>query len=115
MGGHPGLRKSLLKHKNFLAKLYKQKKGYANKRQIDKATTQERKVLLRTLFCICQGHIPIAKAHFHELVQSKRKPKLVAIGSDLKRLLKASEAEQKKCLKQFSSLYPLLLHPLFNA
>lgn len=114
MESHRYLKKRMLKHKSFLAKLYKEKKGGVNKRTIQRASERQRKVLLNVLFCIVHGHIRISKAHFREVVQSKRMPKLVQIGKAIKRLLNAPETEQKRCLKQFSSLYSLLLSPLFN-
>ncbi len=104
----------MLKHKCFLKSLYQETKGYINKRQIDKATRQERKVVLQILFCISQGHIFLKKQHLSEVIQSKRKKKLEEIGKNLKKLLKSSDQEQKACLKQFSSLYKQLFWYMFN-
>ena len=114
MSGHPSLRKQLIKHKTFLKALYSEKQGHRNKRRIQKASKGELKTLLRILFCVSHGHIPIKKAHYHLIKLSKRRPKLVHIGSKLKHLIKDSEETQKNTLKQFSSLYQYILHPLFN-
>lgn len=111
---HTELRKAMLQHKTFLKKLHDEKKGYANKRSIAKASEPERKVLLNVLYCICQGHVPIKKNHFTNLIKSKRKLRLQSLGKTYERLATASKEDQIKYLKQFSSLYSQLLYPLFN-
>ncbi len=104
----------MIKQKHFLQALYKEKKGYANVRRIYCSSKRERGVLLNVLFCIAHGHIPIKKVAFQKLTQSNKRPKLVKIGKTLRQLLKATEEDQIKCLKQFGSLYPYLLQPLFE-
>ncbi len=113
MAGHKRLRKKMRDHKYFLADLYNQK-SHLNKRRIENSSVQERKVLLNVLFCIAHGHIPIKRRTYNELLKSNRKPKLVEIGTSLKKLLKATCEAQVTCLKQFSKLYPVLLEPLFK-
>jgi hypothetical protein len=114
MAGHQKLRKRMLTHKNFLSNLYKEKSAKANMTLIDRASRRERNVLLNILFCIAHGHIPLRREHMTKLVQSKKKNKLVEIGVMLRQILKASDLEQQKCLKQFSSLYHQLLSYVFE-
>lgn len=114
MMGHEELRKSMLKEKSFLKQLYEEKKGYVNMRAIAKASEGQRRVLLNVLYCVSQGHIPIKKGHFHNLVMSKRKLRLQSLGQTYKGLAKGSKEDQIRFLKQFSSLYSQLLFPLFN-
>jgi hypothetical protein len=114
MPGHQKLRKRMLAHKDFLASLYRKKSGKANVSIIERSSRKERNVLLNILFCIAHGHIPLRGQSMTKLIQSNRKPKVVEIGVSLKKLLKASDQEQQKCLKQFSSLYHELLSYLFE-
>ena len=114
MGEHAKLRKKMNTHKGFLLSLYREKKGKTNRRHIESSCKGERNTLTRILFCISRGHIPIRKNAYRALVQSKRKPKLVHLGTNLRSMLKASPLEQKEFLSQFASLYHQLLLPLFN-
>lgn len=114
MPGHQKLRKKLLMHKAFLKSLYSEKCGKVNVIRIERSTKKERGVLFQIMFCICQGHIPIKKQDFEKIRQANRKPKLQDIGKNLKKFLRSSESEQKKVLKQFSSLFPQLLRQLFE-
>ena len=70
---HRFLRKFMKKHHSFLFKLYQEKRGWKNRDTISKARNVQVRLLLRLLFCISAGHIPIRKSDFEEIVRSKRR------------------------------------------
>jgi len=110
----PYLRHMLIQNKQFLYNLFKQ----ANVVKIlSHASDSELNVLLKVLHLINQGHIPLKQKHHEVVVRSKREKKLELFESRqfLREKLKASREEKLKLLKQFSKLFSILLHHLFNA
>ncbi len=112
---HTALARLLKKHHKFLYKLYQEKKGRNNRTTLGKATKQQIWTVLRILFCIAVGHIPLTRQNYERLVRSKRKNTLKKIRNKIKIIRKASPNMRRRYIMQFASLYPYLLYDLFNA
>lgn len=108
------LRKAMLCSQDFLEHL-QESSAKQNKKHLSLATDEELKTLLRVLSAIVNGHIPLKRSHHEKLVRSKREPQLQKLKAreDLIRMINADRLEKHKLLRQFSSLYGILLHPLF--
>ena len=109
------LRTAINKNKTFLKSVYSDPKRKAAAR-LSLATIGQTKVLLRVLHYLCNGHIPMKKANFEKVKSARKISTLHKIRSreDLVKFMKLPKSEQISFLNKFLSLYPLLLHPLFN-
>ena len=112
---HKLLRKRMKEPKThrFLFRLH-QHKTRQNRRDIESSTGRQINTLLRVLFCISVGHIPLSKKHFEKLARSKRRILFRKLRFHLHKILDSSLSERKRFLAQLASLYPYLLHPLFQ-
>ncbi len=112
---HRRLRKLMLEpntHK-LLFRLFRHKTRQ-NRRDIQNSTSRETNTVLRILFCISVGHIPLHKKHYDLVAKSKRRLLLRKIRFNLHSILESPVHERKTVLLQFASLYPSLLWPLFH-
>ena len=110
---HPFLQREMKKHHLFLYKLY-QGNSKKNRTLLHKATKSEIYVLLRVLYCISAGHIPISKQNFREITRRKKRVLLARLKSRSIYLRKRESLfNRKKYVLQYSSVYPYLLQPLF--
>lgn len=100
-------------HHQFLYDLFKQTKTYKTKAIIKQATNNELKVLLKVLFCIERGHIPLKRKLFERIKVSRRLYVILGLRRIFRVLLKAPTREKRQWLTQLSSLYRYLLSPLF--
>ena len=68
------------------------------------------------LHFLSSGEIPIKKEQFEKVVSAKKMSALTAIHDKqkVKELLLKTISDQVKFVKKFNSIYPSLLHPLFN-
>ncbi len=112
---HKKLRQLMLKAetRELLYRLYLHKTRQ-NRRDIAKSTSRQTNTVLRILFCISVGHIPLQKRHFDLVARSKRRLLLRKIRFNLHTILDSPVEKRKNLLLQFASLYPALLWPLFN-
>ncbi len=112
---HKKLRKLMLEPTThqLLFRLHRHKTRQ-NRRDIQNGTSRQINTLLRILFCLAVGHIPLHKNHFDLLAKSKRRLLLRKIRFNLHSILDSGLEERKNLLLQFASLYPALLWPLFN-
>ncbi len=113
MSEHPLLQKLMRKHHLFLFKLYRQKSGRKNRQVLQKARKQQVWLVLRLLFCISAGHIPLSRANYERLVKSKRRNNLRSLKNQMRYLKKATVERQKNFILQFSALYHYLFHDIF--
>ena len=111
---HRLLRKRMMQPKThiLLYRLFRHKERQ-NRSDIAEATGQQLNTLLRILFCVSVGHIPMKKAAYIKLRKSKRKLLLTKMRFRLKKFLKQTLSQKRKLLSNFVSLYPSLLSPLF--
>jgi len=109
------LRSAILKNKNFLKGLCSDPKKKAAAR-LSLATITQTKVLLRVLHYLCNGHIPLKKNHFEKIKLARKISTLHKIRSreGLVSHMRLQKADQISYLNKFLSLYPRLLHSLFN-
>ncbi len=102
------------KHHTFLWKVFSNTKGYKNKRLINASSLAEIRLLLSVLYCISQGHIDLRKAHYKQLIKSKRRNSLVNLKQKYRRLLNGPREPLARYLTQFASLYQYLLSTIFE-
>ncbi len=114
MTSHPVLRQLMEDEHAFLYKLYRQRSGRVNRTSLENATKDQIWVVLRLLFCITVGHIPLAKINYARLVRSKRRNTLRSLKNRMKNLRKSQVQTQRKFVLQFAALYPYLFYDLFN-
>ncbi len=98
----------------FLYNLYQEKRGWKNRATLSKATESQVFLILRLLFCLSVGHIPIRFSHFQELIKSKRRPTLASLKYRFSNLQKGAKKQRRQYVLKFASLYHFLLFPLFN-
>ncbi len=111
---HRLLRKRMLEPNThrLLYRLFKHK-SRQNRYDIQTANGRQLNVILRILFCLAVGHIPIFRSHYEHLKKSKRRLALKTLRFRLKSLLSASLHKKKQYLANFASLFPFLFSPLF--
>ncbi len=111
---HQLLRKRMLQPKThvLLYRLFSHKERQ-NRSDIAEATSHQLNTIIRVLFCISVGHIPMKKSAFLKLKKSKRRLLLSRLRFQLRKMLKKTLSEKRKFLSNFVSLYPILLGPLF--
>ena len=111
---HFRLRKYMTKEHFFLYKLYREKEGHINRVTLQRATVKQIWLVLRLLFCIAVGHIPLTYKNYQSLVRSKRKNNLRSLKNKMRYFRTKGESEaRRKFVLQFSSLFPFLFHDLF--
>ncbi len=112
---HHLLRKRLLEPKThkLLFRLYSHKTRQ-NRRDLQKTSGRQANTILRILFCIAVGHIPITKKNFDKLAKSKRRLLFRKLRFHIHPMLDSSLEKRKKFLYQLASLYPALFSPLFE-
>ncbi len=115
MRSHSLLRKLMMKEKDFLYHLYKETSGRRNRYNIKTASPQQVWLVLRILFCIAAGHIPLTYKNYQRLSWSKRKNSLRSLKNRMRYLKKkSSEGRRRKFILQFAVLYQFLFHDLFE-
>ena len=109
------LRHQFLHHKAFLHKLYHQRDVF---KLLNHASDEELNLLLKLLHLVALGVIPLnTKLHQEILRRSKRQSKLMEFESKpyFRTALSADRNSKLKLVKQFSKLYAVFCHNLFNA
>ena len=108
------LRHQFLHHKAFLHKLYHQRDVF---KLLNHASDEELNLLLKLLHLVALGVIPLnTKLHQEILRRSKRQTKLMEFESKpfFRTALSSDRDSKLKLIKQFSKLYLVLCHSLFN-
>lgn len=100
--------------KGFLKKLYVSQEN--SNRVISVASDPSLNVLIRILHLVANGQIVLRAIDSKLIKSSKRTKKLNMFESKtyLLKMLNQSREQKVSVLKQFSSLYPILLHSFFN-
>lgn len=109
------LRQQLQKHKTLLFQLYSGKAN--NSKVLNSASDEELAILLKLLHLLGDGEVGVSAKHAQSIKTAKRESKLEKFGAsrkDLITLLHCDRATKLKFIKSFSSLFPALLHKLFN-
>ncbi len=112
-GSHSKLQRQMKKQHAFLYKLFKEKSGRKNRATLQKANHNQVWVVLRVLFCISAGHIPLKFKNFQKLITSKRRNTLRSLKNRMRYLRSESTEKKKKFILQFASLFPYLFYDLF--
>ena len=101
------------KEHGFLYQIFCEKKGWKNRATLHKATPQQVWVVLRLLFCVAVGHIPLTKSNYQKLLRSKRNNTLTSLKTKMQSLRQAETGKKRDFILQFASLYPYLFHDIF--
>ena len=111
---HRLLRKIMLSEHKFLYKLFQEKKPRLARSKLKQASSKQIWLVLRLLFCIAVGHIPITRKNYQRLVRSKRKNILSHLKYRMQFFRKRGKTQaRREFLYQFSSLFPYLFHDIF--
>ena len=107
------LRHQFLHHKAFLHKLYRQQNVF---KVLNHASDEELNLLLKLLHLVALGVIPLSSKHLEIVQPSKRPNKLEAFESKptLRTALSSERDIKLNLVKQFSKLYAVFCHKLFN-
>ena len=108
------LRSDMQEHSDFLWHLFSEKKTHNIRRILLKARNSELCVLIKILYCIEEGHIPIKKTNYNLLLRSRRMKPILELKHKVKEVLRLPVGEKQKWALQFSSLYKYLLFSIFN-
>ncbi len=107
------LREDMKMHHEFLWELYSSK-THTVRRRIMKATNLELCILIKIIYCIEQGYIPIRKQNFDKLVKRRRMKPILNLKYKIKKVLRSSVDEKRKWATQLTSQYKYLLYSLFE-
>ncbi len=100
------------KHK-FLWILYTEK-PHTIRRKLAKVSNRELCMLIKLVYCVEQGYIPIKKKNYHKLVLTRRMKPILDLKFHIKKLLRKTVDEKRKWAMQISSLYKYLLYSVFE-
>ncbi len=107
------LQEEMKTNHQFLWELYVEK-AHTIRRRLLKATNSELCILIKIVYCIEQGYIPIKKVNFERLVQRRRMKPILGLKYKIKKLLRSPLEEKRKWATQLSSQYKYLLYSLFE-
>ncbi len=112
---HALLQKLMRKYRVFLFGLYSESRGWKNRKTLQNTSNVCIFLILRLLFCISVGHIPLRYCNYKLLIKSKRRQLLGSLKYNFRSILDSSTEEKRKYVLKFASLYHALLEPLFEA
>ncbi len=107
------LKQDMEENHQFLWQLFVEK-SHTVRRRLLKATDAELCILIKIVYCIEQGYIPIKKKNFKKLIQKRRMKPILGLKYQIKKLLRSSIEEKKKWATQLSAQYKYLLYALFE-
>ena len=113
-GSHRRLQRLMKKYHNFLFGLYKENRGWKNRIILSQTNHVCVYLVLRLLFCISVGHIPLRYRNFQVLIRSKRRKILASLKYSFRRLQHSPTLEKRRFILRFASLYHILFEPLFE-
>lgn len=107
------LRTQLLKNKTILQALVANQNG---KEILNKCSDDALNIIIKILFLISSGEIPLRKASHDELKKSLRLKKLESFSSRqfINNLLSSDRGKKQEMLRQFLKVYPILFQHLFE-
>ncbi len=107
------LKEDLKENHEFLWQLYTGK-VHTVRRRLMRATNLELCILIKIVYCVEQGYIPIKKKNFEMLVQRRRMKPILDLKYKIKKVLRSSLLEKRKWATQLTSQYKYLLYSLFE-
>ncbi len=113
MSSKDNFRRLIEIHHEFLWNLYNGK-PHTVKRLLTKATNAQLCTLIKIIYALEEGLIPMKIRHYKNLLRSKRIKPILLLKYNVKQLLRSTLDEKKKWVYQYCSLYKSLLYPLFE-
>ncbi len=107
------LQEEMKKHHEFLWNVFSQK-PYKVRKILKEATNSELQILIKILYCVEEGQIPIKEKHYQILKNSRRLNAIVRLKEKVNSVLRLSVSRKRKWATQFTSLYKYLLYHLFE-
>ncbi len=107
------LQQDMKEHHEFLWQLYTSK-THTVRRRILQATNSELCILIKIVYCVEQGYIPIKKKNFEKIVQRRRMKPILDLKYKIKKILRSSLDEKRKWATKLTSQYKYLLYSLFE-
>ncbi len=111
--GRTLLQEEMKKHHEFLWKLFSQR-PYKVRKPLQEANDAELRTLIKILFCVEEGEIPIKEKHYQILKKSRRLKPIVQLKKKVNNILRLPVAAKQKWATKFTSLYKYLLFHLFD-
>ncbi len=109
---HASLRRQMEREHHFLYNLYQEEDGRRNRATLRKASPLQVWIVLRLLFCIAVGHIPITEKNYRRLIQSKRRNSLRSLKNRMRFFRKGRGKTELR--RQFILQFAVLYHNLFE-
>ncbi len=97
----------------FLWNIYKGK-PHTVKRILAKASNSQLCTLIKIIYALEEGLIPMKVRHYKNLLRSKRIKPILMLKYNVKSLLRSKLEEKRTWVYQYCSLYKSLLYPLFE-
>ncbi len=107
------LKQDMKENHEFLWKIYIEK-PHTIRRRLAKATNRELITLIKIVYCVEQGYIPIRKRNYIKLLKTRRMKPILNLKYHIKSLLRKPLAEKKQWAMKISSLYKFLLYSVFE-
>ncbi len=107
------LQQDMKENHEFLWHLYIDK-AHTVRRRIMKASNLELCILIKIVYCIEQGYIPIKKKNFEKLLQRRRMKPILDLKYKIKKILRSPLEEKRKWATKIASQYKYLLYSLFE-
>ncbi len=114
MSSKENFQRMIQTHHEFLWKVYMQK-PHTVKRILAKASNSQLCALIKIIYALEEGLIPMKVRHYKNLLRSKRIKPILLLKYNVKSLLRSKLEEKKKWVYQYCSLYKSLLYPLFES
>lgn len=110
------LRECMIKEKQFLKSLFVGN-PLSNRSTLSFATNFQLNVLIRVMYYVVRGQIPMKRVHFESLTKTKKRGVLnsrLSTSKSLKQLIESPREDKLKFLNNFLSCYCYLLFLIFN-
>ncbi len=88
------LKSEMNENHEFLWKMYTEK-PHSVRRRLAKANNSELCTLIKIVYCVEQGYIPIRKTNYNKLVSTRRMKPILELKYHIKKLLRKPLAEKK--------------------
>ncbi len=107
------LQHEMKENHHFLWKLYVEN-PQTIRRNLAKASNNEMCTLIKIIYCVEQGYIPIKKKNYYKLVATRRMKPILELKYHVKNLLRKPLVEKQKWAMKIASLYKFLLYSIFE-
>ena len=111
------VKNQLVRDKEFLRELYEAKEPVKAKHVLNFASDSQISTLIKFLHFLSNGEITIKKENFDEISKARKiqvLKKFVETKAAVQRLLRNERKIKMNFLKKLTTVYPFLLHCLFN-